>query len=171
MRRRALLGAAALAALGAGCSNLPDITPKAPTFAFRDLEVRDIARDRVRLGILVQAVNPNVLAIPIAALIFAVEIAGVEIATGTAPQAPFELPAGGARDLVFEVEARSARILEALRRLPAAASSGVAWRLHGTARWGSLGIPIGFERGGRIEPGRLLRRPPAAGAGAAGSTP
>ena len=166
MRRRALLGAAALAALGAGCSNLPDITPKAPTFAFRDLEVRDIARDRVRLGILVQAVNPNVLAIPIAALIFA-----VEIATGTAPQAPFELPAGGARDLVFEVEARSARILEALRRLPAAASSGVAWRLHGTARWGSLGIPIGFERGGRIEPGRLLRRPPAAGAGAAGSTP
>jgi LEA14-like dessication related protein len=169
--RRSLLGAAAVLASGAGCTNVQELAPKAPTLAFRDLEVRDIARDRVRLGIQVQAGNPNPLAIPIAALIFAVEIAGVEIATGTAPEAPFELPARGTRDLMLEVEARSARILEALRRLPSSAGAGVAWRVHGTARWGALGIPIGFEKSGRIEPGRLLRRPQATGAGTAGATP
>lgn len=170
-RRRSLLGAAALAALGGGCANLQDYAPKAPTLALRDLEVRDVTRERVRLGIQVQAGNPNPLAIPIAALIFAIEIAGVEIANGSAPEAPFELPARGTRDLVLEVEARAARILEALRRLPSGVASGVTWRVHGTARWGSLGLPIGFDKSGRVEPGRLLRRSSPTGPAAPVSTP
>jgi len=150
-------GTALLAAL-AGCASLePPL--KAPSFAFLDLDLRELSRDRARLGVRVQANNPNPLSIPIAALTFAVDLAGVEIATGTAADAPFVLPARAGRELVFDVDARASRVLEAVRQLsPAALRGGIAWRLHGTARWGSLGLPIPFERHGRLEAARLLRR-------------
>jgi len=150
-------GMALLAAL-AGCASLePPL--KAPSFAFLDLDLRELSRDRARLGVRVQASNPNPLSIPIAALTFAVDLAGVEIATGAAADAPFVLPARAGRELVFDVDARASRVLEAVRQLsPAALRGGIAWRLHGTARWGSLGLPIPFERNGRLEAARLLRR-------------
>ncbi len=148
---------ALLAAL-AGCASLePPL--KAPSFAFLDLDLRELSRDRARLGVRVQANNPNSLSIPIAALTFAVDLAGVEIATGAAADAPFVLPARAGRELVFDVDARASRVLEAMRQMsPAALRGGIAWRLHGSARWGSLGLPIPFERTGRLEAARLLRR-------------
>jgi LEA14-like dessication related protein len=158
-RRRLLAGTAGLGlSLLAGCAAI-ESPLKAPAFSFVDLELRDLARERVRLGIRVQAANPNPLAIPIASLVFAVEIAGVEIATGAAADAPFTLPARGSRELVLDLDGRTSRLLEAVRRMPPTAlAGGVAWRLHGTARWGSLGLPIPFERNGRLEAARLLRR-------------
>jgi len=158
-RRRLLQGAASGAVLAvAGCASIePPLKP--PSFAFLDLDLRDLNRERVRLGVRVQASNPNPLSIPIAALMFAVEVAGIEVATGAAADAPFVLPARGGRELVFDLEARSSRLLDAARQIPPAAlRGGIAWRLHGTARWGSLGLPIPFERNGRLEAARLLRR-------------
>ena len=161
--RRPLL-AGMLAALGtlAACGVVPLPTLKPPTLSVSGLEPVAASREQIRFNVRVNAANANDSAMPIRALGFSVEVGGLEIAQAVAAEAPFELPANGSREITLAVTSPTSRLLEAARRLPA---GQISYRLHGTAAWGPLAIPIPFERKGEFDLARLLlRRAPGAGA-------
>lgn len=168
-RRRWLVLVPALLMLG--CGVLPPPNLKSPVLTFRDLEVRDVGLERVRFDLIVDVRNPNEVDVPVTGLNFVLEMNGQEAARGAAADSSFVLPANGVRQVPLAFSARTADLLDVVRRLPGSLQTGLSYRLKGSASWGASGFAIPFERSGSLDlraalrrllpPGRTPEAPPA----------
>jgi LEA14-like dessication related protein len=141
-----------------GCGVLPPPNLKAPVLTFRDLEVRDVGLERVRFNLIVDVSNPNAVDVPVTGLNFVLELNGQETARGAAADPSFVLPGSGTRQVPLEFSARTADLLDVVRRLPGSLQSGLSYRLKGSASWGVSGFAIPFDRSGSLDLRAALRR-------------
>ena len=155
-RRRWLILAAALLLLS--CGVLPPPNLKAPVLAFRDLEVRDVGLERIRFDLIVDVRNPNEVDVPVTGLNVVLELNGQEAARGAAVEPTFVLPGSATRQVPLAFSARTADLLDVVRRLPGSLQSGLSYRLKGSASWGASGFAIPFERSGSLDLRAALRR-------------
>lgn len=87
------------------------------------------------------------------------ELNGQETARGAAADPSFVLPGSVARGKCCrEFSARTADLLDVVRRLPGSLQSGLSYRLKGSASWGVSGFAIPFDRSGSLDLRAALRR-------------
>ena len=158
----------ATALLAAGCTSLvPPIGLEAPKLALSDLAVLGLDRERLRIGVTVEATNPNARDLPLSDLSVDLELVGRPLARGQAREASFVLPAGARRGVPLEFVVPLAELGEALRALArAGAAAPPRYRLSGAVTWGSGPWRLPFSREGEATALRAvatLLRAPASG--------
>lgn len=122
-------------------------------------------RERLRIGVTVEATNPNARDLPLSDLVVDLDLLGRPLARGQAREPAFVLPAGGRRGVPLEFAVPLAELGEALRALARAGDGAPRYRLSGAVTWGSGPWRLPFSREGEAAALRgvasLLRAAPA----------
>lgn len=155
-RRRAFLLGVAAAGL-AGCGVLPPADLLPPKVSVSDFAIGDLGFEEIRFALTLDTRNPNEIDVPLTDLVFDLDLFGREFARGRTVQRRITLAPGSRTAIPVEFSVPTARLLETIRDLKLSGGASLAYRLRGSARWGSSPFPIRFERAGDLDALRKLR--------------
>ena len=157
LRRQAIacLAVCALSTLSA-CNAFPPLNLKSPTLSFADFQVTQLGLSEIRFLLTVQADNPNEVDIPLSNLKFDLELLDRPFASGAGRDATLVLPARGTRAVPIDFTVPTVRLIDLVKGFRLTDVGSLAYRLKGSANWGSSGFSIPFDRRGDLEGLRKL---------------
>lgn len=157
-RRAALRGIAAALGGIAGCGVLPPSELRAPELSLSGVSIESLDFERARFALVVDAFNPNAVDLRLRELRYELRLLDVPLAKGGSAREEELLPAGSTSALALTLDVPAARLLDVLRRIPAADWRAVPYRVDGSARWGRTPFTRTFERAGVIDVPRAILR-------------
>jgi hypothetical protein len=167
------LWAVGLGALGStgvlgGCQRvLPPRNLKAPELRLTEFRLDRLQRGQARIGLTLDARNPNDIDLPLSDVRFAIQLFGVPVGEGRIDEPSVLLPALGTRSLPLVILVAPPELARALRRGLAERLSGTMaesspepgaqapattpdWQVRGQLRWGLNPLPLEFNQSGRL---------------------
>lgn len=153
--RRTLLALCVVAPLGA-CGVLPPLNLEAPSVSVSDLSIGDVGLENVRFVLTLDTENRNDVEVPLTDLVFDLDLFGRPFASGRSAQRRITLARNARTAVPIEFSVSTMRLLDLLRDFRIDRDWSAAYRLRGSAAWGSSPFPIRFERTGNLEALRRL---------------
>lgn len=160
--RAGLVGALAaglVAGLTAGlvaCQRfIPPLDLKAPELSVSQVRLDGLERGQARIGLTLDAYNPNAVELPLSEVQFEMRLFGQVIGRGWVDTPQILLPAQASQPLPLTLSIQSAELARALRRglgkrLIGEAPEAPDWELQGSLRWGQNPLTLPWRKSGRL---------------------
>lgn len=134
---------------------VPPLDLKAPELSVSQVRLDGLERGQARIGLRLDAYNPNTVELPLSEVQFEMRLFGQMIGRGWVDTPQIRLPAQTSQPLPLTLTVDAAELARALRRglgkrLVGEAPETPDWELQGTLRWGQNPLPLPLRKSGRL---------------------